>query len=77
MTYINKSKVRLIDENGVAYGVKEEGNKLVIVTENDTSEAGISKIDVRSDVQEQLLLDILKELKKMNTYLSLMTDTQL
>ena len=54
---------------------------IVMATQNlradgDVSEeGGVKKMNVTNVNQEQLLGDILKELKKLNFHMSLMTDT--
>ena len=54
---------------------------VVLATQNlradgDVSEeGGVKKMNVTDSNQEQLLTDILKELKKMNLHMSLMDDT--
>jgi hypothetical protein len=42
-----------------------------------SEEGGVKKMNVTDSNQEQLLTDILKELKKMNLHMSLMDDTVL
>ena len=42
-----------------------------------TTPGGIDKISVEDSDQIQLLSDVLKELKKLNLYMSLVTDTVL
>jgi hypothetical protein len=40
-----------------------------------SEEGGVKKMNVTNTTQDQLLTDILKELKKLNFHMSLMTDT--
>ena len=42
-----------------------------------SEEGGVKRMNVTDSNQEQLLTDILKELKKMNLHMSLMDDTVL
>jgi len=72
--------VQLLDENGTPYGVKQIGNKPIVTIGDENGnaitkqEGTITKLPVLDNNSESLLTDILKELKKMNIQLSLMTD---
>jgi hypothetical protein len=72
----SRSQVQLLDENGVAYGVKEVDNKPVVTTDGEVLEGTITKQNITDISLEQILTDILKELRKMNVQLSLMTDAE-
>jgi len=72
----SKSQVQLLDEDGVAYGVKQVDNKPVVTTDGEVLEGTIYKQSIADITLEQILTDILKELRKMNLQLSLITDTE-
>jgi len=65
---------KLQDEDGNAYGVKEVDNKPTISTDADIVEGNQAKIMVQDANTEGLLNKTLKELKKVNLHLGLMTD---
>ena len=66
--------IKFIDENGASYGIKEVDNKPVFATDGEVLEGNQYKLNIQDDNSEQLLSDILKELKKMNLHMSMMTD---
>jgi hypothetical protein len=56
-------KVKFVDSDGKVYDLDVK-----------TTEGGIEKLNITNAAQDQILLGILTELKKINLHLSLMTD---
>jgi hypothetical protein len=65
---------QFVDEDGTAYGIKQVDNKPVFTTDGEVLEGNASKISVTDNNAEELLSEVLKQLKIMNVHLSLMTD---
>ena len=72
----SKSQIQLLNTGDTAYSIKGIDNKPYVTTDGEVLEGTIYKLNSTDISVEQLLTDILKELKKMNIQLSLMTDVE-
>ena len=74
--------VQLIDENGNAFGVKNEGGKLLVISTDEDGNimtatvGGEAKLKVSDSDSAERLKEILLELKKMNLQLIHVTDIE-